>query len=284
MWAKVLLIVVSVIGLLVGIVWINGLRLERTHARLVAELLSDRERQPPRVFRLDDLKGLPAPVQRYLSKAISEGQPYVMAVHLRQRGEFRLGDRTSPWKPFTAEQTFTTSPSGFVWDATIEMAPFVPVRVVDMYKSGEGALQAKVLSTLTVANAQGTPELDEGELMRYLGESVWFPTALLPGQGVTWTPIDGRSARATIEHRGVRASLIFTFNDRDEVESVYAPSRARGVNGHYEPTPWTGYWRSYERHNGLLIPTEGEVEWNLPDGNLPYWRAHLESITYEGAE
>ncbi|GAB4544215.1 MAG: hypothetical protein Kow0063_37860 [Anaerolineae bacterium] len=284
MWTKVLLIAIGIAGLGIIVVLINELRLERAHARLVTELLSDREARPPQVFQPEVLEDLPAPVQRYLRKAIPDGQPYVKVVRLRQTGEFRLGDRTSPWKPFSAEQTFTTTPPGFVWDASIKMAPLVPVRVVDMYKSGQGALQARILSTLAVADARGAPELDEGELMRYLGESAWFPTALLPGQGVTWTAIDDRSARATIEHGGTRASLIFTFNARDEVESIHAPGRARQVNSGYEPTPWTGYWRNYQERNGMLIPTQGEVAWNLPDGDLTYWRAHLEAIDYETAE
>jgi len=284
LWKILLMVIGLIIALTIIIVLVNRVRLDRANARLVEELLGESSPPPLRVFSADDLEGLPAPVQRYLRRSIPEGQPYVAAVRLQQRGEFRLGDRTSPWKPFTAQQVFTIHPPGFVWDATIEMAPLIPVRVVDMYKSGEGALWAKVLSTLTVARARGAPELDAGELMRYLGEAVWFPTALLPGQGVTWHAIDDRAARATIEHGGTRASLVFTFNERDEVESVYAPDRAREVNGHYEATPWTGYWRNYQRRNGMLIPTKGEVEWNLPDGDLPYWRAELEGIKYQVVE
>ncbi|MBC7334696.1 MAG: hypothetical protein H5U01_00265, partial [Clostridia bacterium] len=155
---------------------------------MVEQLLIESSPPPGRVFSSADLEGLPAPVQRYLRRAIPEGQPYVTAVRLHQRGAFRLGDRTSPWKPFTVQQVFTTYPPGFAWDATIEMASLLPVRVVDMYKSGKGAFWAKVLSTLIVANARDTSELDQGELMRYLGEAVWFPTALLSGHGVSWHP------------------------------------------------------------------------------------------------
>jgi hypothetical protein len=31
----------------------------------------------------------------------------------------------------------------------------------------------------------------------------------------------------------------------------------------------------------MAVPTEGEVEWNLPDGDLPYWRARLTEVEYE---
>ena len=38
----------------------------------------------------------------------------------------------------------------------------------------------------------------EGELMRFLAEAAWYPTALLPSQGVRWQGADERSAFATL--------------------------------------------------------------------------------------
>ncbi len=116
--------------------------------------------------------------------------------------------------------------------------------------------------------------------MRYLGESVWYPTALLPSEGVEWEPIDERSARATLEHRGTAASLVFYFNGRNEVERVSAERPYRKDDGTYESTPWTGYWRNYQVRDGVRIPIDGEVEWHLPEGDLPYWRATVEEIEY----
>jgi hypothetical protein len=281
MWITVSLIALGVIAAgLVAILLINRLRLDRHNAGLVAELLSRARPSSGVVFTHEDLKGLPEPVQIYLKKAIPEGHPYVNTVRLHQTGAFRMGDQTSPWKPFAAKQYFTVNPPGFVWDANIQMAPLVSARVVDMYQDGQGALRAKVASTLSVVDAQGRAELDAGELMRYLAEALWFPTALLPGQGVEWVPIDDHSARATIEDRGTRVSLLFYFNSRHEVERVYAEARGREVDGRYEPIPWTGYWSNYQTRDGLLIPLDGEVEWNLPEGDLAYWRGHVDDIEF----
>nr|WP_228546386.1 DUF6544 family protein [Halegenticoccus tardaugens] len=119
--------------------------------------------------------------------------------------------------------------------------------------------------------------MNEGELVRYLAEAVWFPTALLPSQGVEWKPIDDRSARATLEHGDVTASLVFHFDDEHRITRV-TTERYRQEDDTY--APWTGYFREYEEQHGILIPTEAEVEWNLPEGDLPYWRATIEEITY----
>jgi hypothetical protein len=282
MWIKIILVAFGLLILtLFIIIAINHVRLKRANAKLVQELLAKSQSSNGKVFHATDVSSLPAPVQRYLIKVIPEGHPYVERVRLYQVGEFRLGDMNAPWKPMEAEQHFTVNPPGFVWNAKIEMAPLVQARVIDMYKDGRGLLRAKVFATFTVAEAQGLPELDQGELMRYLAEATWFPSALLPGQGVTWSAIDDRSARATLEHGSTQASIIFFFNDRDEVERIHSEGRFREIEGRYEPMPWTGYWRNYQTRNGLLIPIEGEVEWNLPQGDLTYWRAHLEEIDHE---
>jgi hypothetical protein len=171
--------------------------------------------------------------------------------------------------------------TGGSFDVKIEIFPLIPARVVDMYKAGEGALRAKILSSVTVVNEEPSPELNSGELMRYLAETVWFPTALLPGEGVDWTPIDENSAVATLNHKGTGVSLTFHFNSRNEVERVTAKNRPREVDGTFEPTPWMGNFRNYQVRNGMLIPIDGEVEWILPEGDLSYWRGHLQGIEYQ---
>ena len=141
-------------------------------------------------------------------------------------------------------------------------------------------MQAKILSLFTVVDAGPSPEMNEGELLRYLAESVWFPTSLLPGEGVEWNSIDGQSARASLTHNGNSVSLVFSFNERNEVERVFAEKRYREIDGAFEPTPWTGCFTNYEERNGMLIPLDGEVAWNLPDGDLSYWRGRIETIEY----
>jgi hypothetical protein len=155
MWLYIVLIVLGLVALTSLALAISRARLDRANAKLVEELLAASESPAGKVFRPADLEGLPAPVRRYLSGAISQGHPYMAVVRLHQAGEFRPGDRTSPWKPFTARQYFTANPPGFIWDATIMMAPLLPVRVIDVYKDGAGTLRGKLLSTFTVAEARG---------------------------------------------------------------------------------------------------------------------------------
>lgn len=262
---------------LVGIAVIGKRRFEDAVGTHVDELLADAGEGSTRRYTRKETADLPEPVGRYFDGVLADGQPIVRTTRLRQRGEFRLGGADAGWRPLAATQYVTTQPPGFVWDATIDVFPLLPVRVIDLYKRGEGILRARLLGVVPVASEGPSPEMNEGELVRYLAEAVWFPTALLPSQGVEWDAIDDRSARATLEHGGVTASLVFHFDDQDRIVRVTA-DRYRQEDDSY--VPWTGYFREYEERHGVQIPTAAEVEWGLPERELPYWRATIEEITY----
>ncbi len=260
---------------LIGVVLIGQYRLNREINGEVEGLLKSAEAKEDNVFRYEDLEDLPKPVKGYLKKVLDEGQSYISTVRLEQSGEFHIQDS---WKSFTATQHYSVEPPGFIWNASIDFFPLIPVRVVDMYKGGEGSLRAKLLSTITVAEAETSPEMNSAELLRYLSETVWFPTALLPGEGVEWEPVDENTARAILEHQGAKASLLFYFNDENKVTKVHAEERYREEDDSFRP--WTGFFENYQVKNGILVPLDGEVEWNLQEGDQSYWKGHIEKIEY----
>lgn len=280
LWQKHLIGVGAFVFLVAAVFLIGRVRLARINQALVDDALAAGEAG---IIPFDDsgLADLPVPVQRYLSKALGERETLSTVVRLEQRGDFRLGDASSDFIPFTAVQHMTLNPAGFVWEAEMQMAPLMSVNVVDAFTEGHGMLRARLLSTIPVADAAPDPMLDEGELMRYLAEAAWFPQALLPSNGVTWEAVDDRHARATITQGDTSASLLFTFNTEDAIVEVHSEGRGYEQDGEYIPTPWTGRFWSYETINGMWIPTEGEVEWNLPGGDLVYWRGVIESAEYE---
>ena len=247
----------------------------------LTSLLSDAERDGDAVVTDADWEGVPAPVQRYFETVLDDGQSHVRSVRLRQHGELRLGGPDASWRSLEATQHVTTSPPGFVWDATIDVLPMLPARVIDRYSHGDGTLDARLCSAISVADAGPSPDMNAGELVRYLAEAVWYPTALLPANGVEWDGIDERSAMATLDHEGASASVVFHFDENDEISSV-TTERYRQEDDSY--APWTGYFREYERRNGMRVPTAASVEWNLPDGDLQYWRATIDEIDVECQE
>ncbi len=264
---------------LVGAAFLGWARHDRANASLLEALLAASEEEPSRVVRSKDLKRLPPPIRRYLKHVLPSEEADLEAVRIVQHGTFRR-ERSAAWSPFTATQHVTTRPPGFVWDARIEMVPWIPVRVIDAYLEGRGHLHASLGGILTVADPASDPALDEGELMRYLAEAPLYPTVLLPGRNVEWTPIDDRSARATIVDRGTTASLVFHVNDRNEVERVTGERPFMNEDGTYERRSWNGYWHTYEERAGIRRPVDGEVAWTYPDGEESYWRGHMETFEH----
>ena len=254
---------------------------QQESARRIEELRRPATVGRERQFTRDDLDDLPDPVRRYLSSVLPTDRSSVDSIRIQQDGELRLGDASSPWRSFTATQHVTVDPPGFFWDASIRLAPLVSVGVRDLYRDGNGSASVSLFGVVPVDGADPSPELNEAELLRYLAEAVWYPTALLPSEGVTWEPIDDSTARATIEHGDVSASLEFSFDEDDQVTRVYAEERHRRVDDGFEPTPWSGYWYDYRTRNGMRIPMAGEVVWHLPDGDLNAWRGQVTGISYD---
>jgi hypothetical protein len=123
------------------------------------------------------LDGLPKPVQRYLRYTGVIGKPFVRTVHLRQSEKLLLVSG-QPWIPLQAQQWYSVRTPGFVWYATLHIGPVPIVRALDMYQTGLGRMLIKAASLITVADAKGK-EIDEGEIVRYLSEMMWFPSAFL---------------------------------------------------------------------------------------------------------
>lgn len=234
----------------------------------------------PMSFDPRELEGLPAPVRRYFHAALRAGQPIVGRARIATEGEFLLDEKKSRWAPFTADQLFVARPPGFDWDARIRMAPGLSIFVRDAYSAGAGLLRAEALGLVTVASQQPSPEVAEGELLRWLAEACWLPTALLPSQGVRWDAIDEGRARATVTDRGTAATLEFRFSRDGLVASVWAAARPRTVGAKNVPTPWEGTWTDYGSRNGMRVPTSGEVAWLVPEGRHPYWRGRVTAASY----
>lgn len=247
---------------------------------LLGRLEAARVPAAPEAFDPRELDGLPPPVARHLRQVLPEGAGIVRAVDVVHRGTFNMSASGEQWRPFTSRQRVVTRRPGFVWDGRVSMLPGVAVHVHDAYVDGEGILEPAVLGLFTLANLRDRDEVARGELMRFFAEAAWYPTALLPSQGMRWEPIDERSARATLVDGRLTLAMTFHFGDDGLIEAIRADRRGRTVDGKIVPTPWEGRFSNYQRRDGLLVPLDGEVAWLTPQGRLPYWRGTIVAITY----
>lgn len=228
-----------------------------------------------------ELVGLPAPVQRYFGAVLTAGQPIVSAAMIQMIGSFNMSTTGEQWRPFTSRQRISTRRPGFVWDARIAMLPGVVVRVVDSYLVGQGLLRASIQGLFKVADMQGGGEIARGEFMRYFAEAVWYPTALLPSQGVRWKAVDDRSASATLVDGSVELTLLFRFCNAGLIESFRAETRGGIVGKVMVQAPWEGRFSNYQVRDGMRVPFAGEVAWMRPEGRKTYFKGAVAQIAYE---
>lgn len=129
----------------------------------------------------------------------------------------------------------------------------------------------------TIADARG-PEVDQGELLRYLGEAVWYPSAFL-SDNIAWEAVDEHSAKSTIHYGGKSADGIFHFDDEGRITRFVA-DRYYDADGDYRLEKWSATVDSYDLVNGYMIPRTGEVIWHLSEGDFPYFRGEVVEIEY----
>ena len=241
----ILITVVLFCAAVTGVIFYGEIRWRSGRRALRGRLEAARRPLAIKGFDPRELEPLPPPVQRYFRAVLTAGQPMVAAANVEHTGTFNQSEGTAQWKPFTSTQRVITQRPGFDWDARIAIAPGISVFVHDAYVAGEGILHAAVLGLFSVANLRGTGDLAKGELMRFFAEAAWYPTALLPSQGVAWSAVDDRSARATLKDGDLAITLLFRFNAEGLIDSVRAEARGRMMGGKVVSAPWEGRFWNY---------------------------------------
>lgn len=149
-----------------------------------------------------------------------------------------------------------------------------------MYLANEGRLIATILSTVNVVNSHGKQQYDESELLRWLSESVWFPTNLLPSVNLQWTAIDTLSAILNFNHNGLALFYIISFNEIGEI--IQMETKRYLDEKRFET--WIIKPGNYQERNGIIIPLEAEVFWRLKEGDFSYAKFRVQTIEYDIAE
>ena len=278
----IILVILLMLGAVAAAAILFGqMRWKRRTRVLRQRLEANRLAIEPKVFSPGELANLPAPVQRFFRAALVDGQPMVSAVTLAQTGSFNQSETAENWKPFTSTQRVVVRRPGFDWDARIMIWPGVPMHVQDAYAGGEGVLQVAMLGLFSLANWHDTGPLAKGELIRFFAEAAWYPTSLLPSQGIRWQAQDERSARAKLTDGDNTVTLLVRFNQEGLIDTVRAESRglSKGVSLPWQARLWNYAWR-----DNMRVPLEGVAAWVTPEGVKPYWRGKITELDYEFAK
>ena len=218
-----------------------------------------------------DMEHLPENVQNYLKFTKIIDKERAATVRLRQSGEFR----TSPdqnWKPMKAEQYFNVNNVEFCWRGRTGI-----ITATDKFTGGKGSLTVKLLGFIKVVDAKGS-EVDQGEILRFLSEIVWFPSAFL-SDNIKWSAVNDNSAKATISFREISDSAIFHFNEKNQIEKITA-KRYMESGGKFSLEDWEIGVLDYAEFDGVMIPNRCNVSWKLETGDFCWYKFEIVDIDY----
>ncbi|MDD3653135.1 MAG: hypothetical protein PHO01_02935 [Desulfotomaculaceae bacterium] len=276
---KILLIILvgilGVFALVLVVSFFANAQFNKNIDKEVSEFFSGVENKGD-IIQRSDLEGLPPVVQKWLEQAQVAGKERIAAARLKQKVSMRIKE-DGPWMPADAQQYYRVAEPGFIWKVRVNMAPLIYFAGRDQYEEGRGHMLIKVLSLVKVADASGK-EIDQGAMLRYLAETVWFPTAALSNY-IQWEEVDADSARATMTYGGITASGVFTFNQKGEVVSFVA-QRYGDFNGQYLMKTWVVNLKQHQEFNGIRIPAAGEVIWKLETGDYNWYQFEIKDVEY----
>lgn len=268
----IVLAILIVITLVIAIAYLFFSR----NANQEAEKLFNNLKIANRQIERSDLKELPPIVQKWMENSGVIGQPAIQALRMKKAGLMRTNPKQK-WMYFTDEQYFRVDQPGFIWKAKVKAAPFMFLVGKDKYEKGHGEMLIKLFSLLKVADARG-PETDQGTLLRYLAESVWFPSAALNSY-ISWEEIDDCSARATMSYKGVTASGIFKFN-QDGQPTGFEAKRYMESKGDFSLENWCTYMKDYKVFDGITIPAQADIVWKLDSGDFHWYHVEVKEAEY----
>ncbi len=149
----------------------------------------------------------------------------------------------------------------------------------DLFISDQGRLVVSLLSVFNIADAKGE-QYYKGELLRWLGESVLYPTNFLPSDKLQWLPIDSKTAKLTFDYKGLSLFFIVTFN---EMGAITEMETERFMDENIVET-WIIKATNYKQLNNVIIPTNFEVLWRLPEGDFSYANFNITEVEYNKPE
>lgn len=221
-----------------------------------------RHRNPPDGTPFDPalVADLPEPARRYLLHAIAPGTPLARSVELEMEGTILLAPGGEP-VPITAEQVLSP-PEGFIWRARTH-GGLMRIRGFDRYVDGQGEMRWRLWGLIPVLRADG-PDITRSAAARLAMEAVMSPSALIPGRGAEWEPVDEDRAVFRMRVGEERVETTLTVDAVGRPVRVSAP-RWREASGS-EPAGYSRFDVEMEgelRSGGYTLPGRIRAGWRL---------------------
>jgi Family of unknown function (DUF6544) len=230
-------------------------------------------------FDPEMVKDLPDPARRFFRYTFSDGAILNSTVVLTMTGELSLGSKNAPnYRPMRARQMLAP-PYGLVWQLK-----YGAISGSDALLPEKSWTRFWVFHLIPVVRVGFSRDHQLSAFGRLIAESAfWTPAVLLPGNTVTWEPVDQQTARAICRFRGIEQSVDIT------VDAEGCPSRVlieRWSNENPERVfrrqPFGGNLTCFRDFGGVRLPTcvEGGNHFGTKD-YFPFYKARITSVSFD---
>ncbi|QSX09191.1 hypothetical protein J0B03_03740 [Alkalibacter rhizosphaerae] len=224
----------------------------------------------------EQIQDLPEPVKRWLQHSgILEADP-IHTVYLRQKGLLRLKPDQEKWMEAEAQQYFTVNKPTFLWQVKTSMMG-LPILGRDLFQEGKGSIQIKLGGLIPVVNVDGNKKVDQSTMQRFLGETVWFPTAALSPY-IQWEAVDDTCAKATMTYEDTSGSAYF-YIDEEGALTHFIAYRYKETTDE-EPTEWMAKVVETKIVDGIRMPVKLEASWILDEGPFTWYTFEIYDIKF----
>ncbi len=198
----------------------------------------------------------------------------VRAIKTIQRGEIR-SSADARWVSFAAGEYVNATGTGFCWDAKLGTGVKV-VHVIDAYENGHGRLVVKK-GPFKLKELTG-PELDRGELQRYLAYLSYCPAMMENNSSLQFAAVGPHTLRVSEKSDQTGASVDVEVDNTGRIV-LTRTVRPMIVGSRIVMTPWSATTNDFKECEGLRIPYSMEASWAPLEGAFTYVRIASMSVT-----
>jgi hypothetical protein len=177
------------------------------------------------------------------------------------------------WKPFKAVQHVSVNPPQMVWAGNADYWPMTNLSILTAWLEDRGETLSYLWGLVPAFENRGA-EMKAYLMVRWLGEAVWYPTALFPSDRISWEAV--KSQQAEVSQAKVRftdgnmtVSGIFSFMKSNGAPLMF--TLEEGGMTALNVYRWYCTYSGWKRFGAFQIPTtvaEGIIHSGTRDDRL----------------
>jgi hypothetical protein len=268
----------NVIILIVAIISLFKIKFKNEYRREIKIGLAQSQNTPNNLLTQDDIKDLPAPVQKYIQYVGCIGKPIVSNFRVDFEGKIRSHEKPV-WMQLISEQyNFIQIPTRlFYLDAVMN---YLPVAGFHCFKNGKAFMDIRLLSIFKVQYQSGEV-MDVSETVTFFNDMCVMAPAALTDRRIKWLEVEGNKVKASFSNNNITISAYLYFNDKGELVNFVSDDRsALLANGKTTKLQWSTPIRDYKVIDGFNLASYAEAIYRYPDGEFVYATFSLKHIKY----